>query len=318
MLNKLPTDDILTTRGCSLPSMCSLCGKFSESSFHLFFECMYVVNLWCWLAATINKTLHFQAPEDLWEISNSSWNPQCKVVITATMINIINSIWYARNQMRFKDNKIPWKTSLSNVLACTTLCGNLTTAVASSSISNFVLLKKFNVILHPPRAPKIIEVIWKPPPPNWIKCNTDGSSNNLISSCGGVFRDINSNTLLCFAEHTGMGNAFHAELCGVMRAIELAEQYNWSNLWLECDSAIVINAIKNKTLIPWEIRNRWENCMYIISSMNFFATHVFREGNACADSLASLGLTLDHLKIWFDAPNCIKSSLARNKTGMPE
>jgi ribonuclease HI len=230
MLNKLPTDDILTTRGCSLPSMCSLCGKHPETSFHLFFECMYAVNLWCWLASTLNRTLHFQTPEDMWTVANNSWNPQCKVVIIATMINIINSIWYARNQLRFNDKMVPWKSSLSNVIVCTSLCGNLTTDVASSNISNFVILKKFNVTLHPPRAPKIIEVIWKPPPPNWVKCNTDGSSNNLLSSCGGIFRDNNSNTLLCFAEHKGTGNAFHAELCGAMRAIELAEQRNWSNL----------------------------------------------------------------------------------------
>jgi hypothetical protein len=58
--------------------------------------------------------------------------------------------------------------------------------------------------------------------------------------------------------------------------------------------------------------------MSFISSMNFFASHVFREGNACADSLASLGLSLDHLHVWLDPPVCILSSLARNKTGMPE
>lgn len=58
--------------------------------------------------------------------------------------------------------------------------------------------------------------------------------------------------------------------------------------------------------------------MYIISSMDFFATDVFREGNACVDSLANLGLTLDHLKIWLDAPDSIKSSLTRNKTGIPK
>jgi len=29
--------------------------------------------------------------------------------------------------------------------------------------------------------------------------------------------------------------------------------------------------------------------------MNFLVTHVYREGNSCADTLANLGLNLDHL-----------------------
>jgi len=95
---------------------------------------------------------------------------------------------------------------------------------------------------YPPKAPQIIEVLWKPPPPNWVKCNTNGSSTSLSSSCGGIFRDNNSNYLLCFAENTRNGGAFHDELSGAIRAIELANQYHWGNLWLECDSALVINA----------------------------------------------------------------------------
>ena len=102
-------------------------------------------------------------------------------------------------------------------------------------MSNFVILKKFNVTLHPPKAPKIIEVIWKPPINQWVKCNIDGSSTSNSSACGGIFRNHDSNLLLCFAENTGACNAFHAELLGAMRAIELAKQYNWNNLWLKCD-----------------------------------------------------------------------------------
>jgi len=243
----------------------------------------------------------------MWSICNNSWNPQCKVVITATMINIINSIWYAINQMRFNDKKIPRKSSLSSVLSSNALCGNLFKVVASSNIYNFVLLKNFNVTQHPPKAPKIIEVIWKPPPPAWIKCNIDGSSTNIGSSYGGVFRDSSSNFLLCFVELTGDGDAYHAESSGVMRAIEMEKQYNWNNRWLECDYALVINAIKNKNLVPWKVRNWWENCMNITTSMNFLATHVFREGNVCVDQLAIIGSTIDHLMVWFHAPYCIRT-----------
>jgi mannosylglycoprotein endo-beta-mannosidase len=38
MLGKVPTDENLISRGCSIPSMCSLCQSHAESSHHLFFE----------------------------------------------------------------------------------------------------------------------------------------------------------------------------------------------------------------------------------------------------------------------------------------
>lgn len=90
--------------------------------------------------------------------------------------------------------------------------------VASASISNFLILKKFNVTIHPPKAPKIIEVIWRPPIPHWIKCNTDGSSRSHSSACGGIFGNHDADLLLCFAENTGECNAFHAELIGAIKS----------------------------------------------------------------------------------------------------
>jgi hypothetical protein len=36
MHGKIPTDENLTVRGCSIPSMCNLCNSHVESSFHIF------------------------------------------------------------------------------------------------------------------------------------------------------------------------------------------------------------------------------------------------------------------------------------------
>jgi len=105
MLDKLPTDDNLLSKGCQLPSMCSLCHSTAETSFHLFFDCTYVLNLWRWFVGVINYTLSFQTKEDVWDLCYKSWNPQCKIVIIATLINIFNGVWYARNQLRFQNKK---------------------------------------------------------------------------------------------------------------------------------------------------------------------------------------------------------------------
>jgi ribonuclease HI len=46
MHDKLPTDENLSLRGCSFPSMCSLCLSCFETSYHLFLQCPYAENIW--------------------------------------------------------------------------------------------------------------------------------------------------------------------------------------------------------------------------------------------------------------------------------
>jgi hypothetical protein len=127
-------------------------------------------------------------------------------------------------------------------------------------LNDFTILKNFSINGHPPKAPSIIEVVWHPPYINWIKCNTDGAATNGNSACGGIFRNQMVEFLGGFAENTGNNNAFFAELSGVLRAIELAHQNQWLNLWLETDSILVVKAFKSHSLIPWPLRIWWINC----------------------------------------------------------
>jgi hypothetical protein len=113
MHDKLATDENLKLRGCSLPSICSLCSNYEESTFHLFFECSFSSSLWCWLASILNQTLNFQSIEDLWKLCDRGWNAQRKLVIKATIVNIIDMIWLARNNMRFNNKKTTWHSAIA-------------------------------------------------------------------------------------------------------------------------------------------------------------------------------------------------------------
>jgi len=106
MLNKLPTDENLSVRGYNLPSKCSLCFSHVETTHHLFFECSFVVNIWIWLATTLNCPFLFSSIENIWTLCNRQMSSQCKITTTPVLINFFNVIWYARNQSRFKDKKI--------------------------------------------------------------------------------------------------------------------------------------------------------------------------------------------------------------------
>jgi hypothetical protein len=191
MLEKLPTDEKLSHRGFNLPSMCSLCNRTQETSFHLFFGCIYSCNIWCWLSKMLNIPLHFQDIEDIWTTSDRFSNHQTKLVVNSAIINIINAIWFSRNQLRFNNKKITWKSSISSVTALVRLAGN-NFKECSLSMTYFTILKKFDITFQPTRAPKIIEVIWHPPVDPWIKCNTNGCATSSTSSYGGIFRNASA------------------------------------------------------------------------------------------------------------------------------
>ena len=132
-----------------------------------------------------------------------------------------------------------------------------------------------------------------------------------------VLRDHNSLFLGAFAQNLNTNSAFNAEVLGAITAIDIATEKNWTNLWLETDSKHVTLAFKNKEMVPWSLGNRWLNCLDDIKQMNFLISHVYREGNSCADSLANVGLALS-LFVWFPSlPDCIRKYYITNRLGMP-
>jgi ribonuclease HI len=240
--------------------------------------------------------------------------------MTAAIVNLLNTIWLARNQSRFNNSIISWQSAISLIISNTALSGNNTKKSSSNSIRDFSFLKLFGISIHNPRAMVLKEIIWQPPVVSWIKCNIDGASsgNPGIASCGGIFRDSDAEFLFAFAEPLGMASSYFAELSGALRAIEIAFANNWTNLWLESDSSLVVNAFKNPNkMVAWLLRNRWVNMLDMLSQMTCIVTHVYREGNVVADLLAKFGLNAPSYTSWHSAPDFLTAALVGNKLGLP-
>lgn len=60
-------------------------------------------------------------------------------------------------------------------------------------------------------------MVWGPPPPTWIKVNTDGLSNNNpgLSACGRIFRDHHGTLLGSFDMFIGHQSSSDAEFMAV-------------------------------------------------------------------------------------------------------
>ena len=158
-----------------------------------------------------------------------------------------------------------------------------------------------------------------PPLVNWVKCNSDGASlgNPGAAACGGIYRNSNSDFIGAFAINLGVTTTLCAELIGAMVSIEIAHKKGWRYLWLETDSMLVYMAFTSHKIVPLHLQNRWNNCLHLISSMHFYVSHIFREGNKCTDTLANTGLSIvSHC--WFSQiPANITADLVSNKLGLP-
>jgi len=70
--------------------------------------------------------------------------------------------------------------------------------------------------------------------------------------------------------------------------MEEAQKMGLTNVWLECDFALVCVAFTIKTNVPWMLWNHLNTFLNYCGKIRFSVTHIFREGNTCADKLANL------------------------------
>jgi len=79
---------------------------------------------------------------------------------------------------------------------------------------------------------------WLPLIYHWIKCNIDDATHDSITSCGGIFRDYQTNFLGCFAFNIGILYALSAEIMRFILTIELAHKKGWIKI---CDKLLVLD-----------------------------------------------------------------------------
>ncbi|XP_058760291.1 uncharacterized protein LOC131633606 [Vicia villosa] len=240
MHHKIPTDDNYAIRGFSLPSMCSLCQSNSETMDHLFFSCNFAL-----------------------------------AVLKASIVSIFYQVWRARNKVRHESSKTSWNSCVASIAAQVKLDGNLSSRKCNNNISNFVMLKRFDVNLNPSKTIDSFDVLWTPPLQTWIKCNIDGEAKGTPwkAVCGGIFRDCHANHVLSFSMFLGNEPPANAELLAVMVAMEKAMELELIRFWLESDCYIVVNAFYNHALVLWNLRSRWLVCWAYMMNIDFRITH---------------------------------------------
>jgi ribonuclease HI len=310
--DKMPTDENLLARGCVVVSACALCLSSFETTPHLFLQCEFSRQLWLWLGSLLDIVFDCSSFTTIFDSLNSSWGAYLRDVATAAIIHVIHTVWLVRNGVRFSNTKFSVQAATSKVLNSITLSAKMIFSLSKTADNR--ILQQLHILPPAHKTAATILILWKTPVFAWIKANTDGSATHDSAACGGIFRDHTAKFCGGFAQKVP-GTVIHAELMAMILAMELAYSKGWKNLWLESDSKTALLAFENNNMVPWDLRNRWLNCRSLDTNLRW--SHIYREGNSCADKLANLGHSFVHLKWWDSLPLELRDDFLRDKLGIP-
>lgn len=98
---------------------------------------------------------------------------------------------------------------------------------------------------------------WLPPPENFLKINTDGSSRGNLgpTGIGGVGRDWVGKTVFFFYIHKGQHANNFMEGLAILYALERAYALGWHKVICESDSQVIANMLNERkvTDINWQL-----------------------------------------------------------------
>ncbi|CAL1393582.1 unnamed protein product [Linum trigynum] len=138
-----------------------------------------------------------------------------------------------------------------------------------------------------------VDISWKPPPPKWVPLNTDGfvhTDTNHAAACG-LLRDHTGCCLAAVASNLGMCTITRAELRGVVEGLQLAWNLEHHRIRVDLDSQCAVQLLSSPDASDHQhatIIHRFSELLRLDWEVTIH--HTYREGNNCADFLATAGI----------------------------
>ena len=310
---KMPTDENLRTQGCIIVSACCFCLNTDETSDHLFLRCPFAMELWTWLGGKLNCVIDCASTLSLLSCIPTRCSSQIADIYVVAVIHTVHTIWLSRNTIRFSSNAATVHSAKVRIHSLVAISGKA--SMGKCLHTDSALLDSFAVLAHYRTVKEIIHVIWKAPTSPWLKVNIDGSVLDGHAACRGLFRDSRGTFLGAFVCNISSASVFHSEVLAFILAIEHVAHHGWRNVWLESDSNSALLIFWNPSLVPLLLRNRWHNAC--ILGIQIISSHIFREGNCCADRLANMGHVILS-SIWLDTLLMeLHLDFFRDRVGLP-
>ncbi|XP_042025159.1 uncharacterized protein LOC121772213 [Salvia splendens] len=133
-------------------------------------------------------------------------------------------------------------------------------------------------------------VLWHPPDAPWVKLNTDGafSTSTLEAGDGGLVRGSDGGLLWAFCSPIAASSSFEAELLALIQGLEMAMELS-THIWIELDSGALVTLLSSGQLGSADLRHHMALIRSMTAQRHVRFSHIYREGNRAADSLAGRG-----------------------------
>ncbi|XP_060183608.1 uncharacterized protein LOC132613554 [Lycium barbarum] len=262
--NRLSTNDNIGRFKIHGPSICCCCPVHRiETVEHLFGQSKLAQDLWTTICQPLGIKVH---GIPLRQIMVNCWTMQAKNPVTKLVRGMLPQmicweIWKARCNTRFSLIKFNFSQSMNNI----------TSHLMQIITTHFPLVSKFTDwytlctrLNSKSTMMKYQKVKWYPPPPNFIKLNSDGSCKGDDCGGGGIIRTDKGLLLAAYTVNLGKGT---------------------SN-WVEA-KALQFGYSKEKE-IPWNISPIVNWTQRMVNQNQIQTQHWLREANQVADKLAQL------------------------------
>ncbi|WMV30199.1 hypothetical protein MTR67_023584 [Solanum verrucosum] len=259
---KLPTNEKLATFGVE-PVRCYCCiQKGWDEVDHIFNQGPFATHIWTSFLSPMGVTFQQSSLSNhilRWNDIQGK-NEAHKTLIETLPIVVCWNLWKNR---------------------CSAKYGGKNPAAEESKVLDLIASCKHDV--------KVTSVIWKTPPPNSYKLNTDGSAlqNPGKIGGGGILRDEQGKITYAFALPLGEGTNNQAEIQAANYGLKWCIQHGYKKIILEVDSELLTRWILQTSTPPWRIQKFVQELQNLVSQCEVFqCNHIYREANSTADFLS--------------------------------
>ncbi|MQL98988.1 hypothetical protein Taro_031706 [Colocasia esculenta] len=134
-------------------------------------------------------------------------------------------------------------------------------------------------------------------PPTHSSLNVDGACKGNPGDCGGggCIRDSKGNIQMAFSYFYGDGTSMLAEIRALCDGLKLAASTGYQLSAVYSDSQSLVNSLNDGKMISWRSYRWWREAHMLLTQQHIHFSHVFREANQLADSLANFASPVDRL-----------------------
>ncbi|OVA03243.1 ZF-HD homeobox protein [Macleaya cordata] len=291
----IPVDVRIQDCNISLASGCLCCiNRDIETTSHLFLNSEMATLLWDRLSPLfgIYRTNYLDLLEFIWAWFNvAPRDSQMGKLAILIPMAIIWEVWVERNRRKHDEqpssrNTILYKVMqwVRNINPILRLCGQ-----SPGRLQHILCICRLSPTPVRRKAPLVLR--WSRPPVGFCILNTDGASSLQRAAGGGVIRDDRGILLAAFHSFYGSGSNNLAETRALLDGILLCHQLGITNFIVRVDSNLVAGWYNQTFSIPWHLSHWWQKIRSATDNQHINLRHNYRELNAPADCMASLGLS---------------------------